>query len=142
MSVLRFFVPGDPIAKGRARVGRNKKTGRPVVFTPKETRAYEKRVKQLAWAAMREARLQPEEGPVQLSVRAYFARTEERQYGAPHVLKPDASNILKAIEDGMVGTVFKDDAQVYDLLVTKAYACSDEAPGVEVSVYGWGHPCE
>ena len=45
--------------------------------------------------------------------------------------KPDASNILKSIEDAMNGVVFNDDSQIVNIHVTKVYATE---PGVDVCV--------
>lgn len=48
-----------------------------------------------------------------------------------HLVKPDASNILKSVEDAMNGVVYADDSQIVSLRITKCY--SDE-PRVEVSI--------
>jgi Holliday junction resolvase RusA-like endonuclease len=45
--------------------------------------------------------------------------------------KPDASNILKSVEDGMNGVVYKDDSQIVNIHVTKVY--SSQA-GVDICV--------
>jgi Holliday junction resolvase RusA-like endonuclease len=45
--------------------------------------------------------------------------------------KPDASNILKSVEDGMNGVVYHDDSQIINIHVTKVYS---SLPGVDICV--------
>jgi Holliday junction resolvase RusA-like endonuclease len=45
--------------------------------------------------------------------------------------KPDLSNVLKAVEDGLNGIAYKDDAQIVSLIVDKFW--SDE-PRVEIEI--------
>jgi Holliday junction resolvase RusA-like endonuclease len=47
------------------------------------------------------------------------------------IKKPDASNILKSVEDGMNGIVYTDDSQIINLHVTKVYST---LAGVDVCV--------
>jgi Holliday junction resolvase RusA-like endonuclease len=57
--------------------------------------------------------------------------------GAPRypITKPDATKMLRAVEDAMTGIAWLDDAQIVRQVVTKRYAESDEKPGAKVTVY-------
>lgn len=139
--LVRFTIPGDPVAKGRARsVTRRGKGGASYIahITPEKTERYEARVAVFAQQAM--AGTQPEEGAVSLSVRAYFpipaSWSKKRQQAARdglehHTKRPDADNCAKAVLDGLNGVVWKDDSQVVTLSIEKRYA---EVPRVEVIV--------
>jgi len=132
--IVRFTVPGEPTAKGRARsFVRN---GHVAHYTPEKTARYENLVKLAAQQAMQGRA--PVDGPLRLTVHAFFsipaswsAKKRAAAVGKPVIKKPDASNILKAIEDGMNGVVYIDDAQCAILRASKSYA---EQPRVEIVV--------
>ena len=73
----------------------------------------------------------PYEGPISVEIWAYRpipnsfskARTEEAKRGliAP-ATRPDADNYAKLVNDAFNALVFKDDAQIVDLVVHKRYA--------------------
>ena len=48
-----------------------------------------------------------------------------------HTTKPDGSNVLKAIEDGLNGIVYVDDSQIVMSHIEKHYS---DSPRVEVTV--------
>jgi len=142
--VLKFKIPGKPVAKGRPRFVR--KTGRAV--TPKKTADYEKFVALCARMAMVERGiLAPLEGPVAL--RLVVLHPRPKRVGRAHVLHgcaqrafcagggsiPDLSNVVKALEDGLQGVVFQNDSQVVYLESSKCYAADGEEAGVEVEVW-------
>jgi Holliday junction resolvase RusA-like endonuclease len=39
-----------------------------------------------------------------------------------HTIRPDASNVLKAVEDALQGVVYRDDSQIVSVVVQKAYS--------------------
>lgn len=45
---------------------------------------------------------------------------------------PDVLKLARAVEDGMTGIVYRDDAQIVDEVLTKRYG---KHPGVEISIY-------
>ena len=47
-------------------------------------------------------------------------------------VKPDLDNVVKAVLDALNGVVYRDDAQVVNLVATKRYATE---PRVEVYVF-------
>jgi Holliday junction resolvase RusA-like endonuclease len=119
---------GQPIGKGRPRFTRTK-SGRPIVYTPAETRAYER---DLAWAAkLAMGAREPTRLPVALSVEAYLElpsswnRAKREAALAGTLLptgRPDADNLLKIAADALRGIVLGDDAAIVDASVSKRYS--------------------
>ena len=122
--ILRFTIPGLPIAKGRPRFGM--RAGKPCAFTPARTVSYEGKVALAGSDAM--AGAAPFDGPVAVSIVAWFpiaaSWSKRKQADAragllSHTSHPDADNILKAIGDGLNGIVWKDDRQIADVHIVK-----------------------
>ena len=131
--MIKFTVPGMPRGKQRIRVT---KTGH--AYTPGETIVYENWVKQCALTAM-DGR-EPLEGAVCMTIDIYLPiprswSKKKRQAAAKGdmrpIVKPDRSNVEKAIEDGCNGVVFVDDKQIVDGPTRKWYS---GMPRVEVEV--------
>lgn len=85
---------------------------------------------------------QPFEGPLSLSVTFYQARPKWH-FGAHGVkktaprfptVKPDATKLLRPLEDALTGIIWKDDAQICIQHVAKRYCATGEEPRVEVKV--------
>lgn len=136
MSSVDFFVAGKPVAKQRARVVRNH--GKVRSFTPEATVNYELQVRMCAQEAM--SHRKPFEQPCALTVTVYVhppqswsnkRRKEAVEHEYRPTKKPDLSNILKSIEDGMNGVVYRDDSQIVAMSVAKQYS---EWQGVSVTV--------
>jgi len=130
---ISFTIPGVPVAKGRARSGRNG-----VHYTPDKTRNYEAHVEQCGRAAMVDK--QPIEVACLLNLRIYMpipkSWSDDKKERAQADLiypdkKPDTSNILKAIEDGLNEIVWSDDCQIVDHDIKRRYCAH---PRVEVTV--------
>jgi Holliday junction resolvase RusA-like endonuclease len=118
---ISFSIPGDPVAKARARA--TMIAGRAQMYTPKKTENYEARVAVFAKAALADDR--PLDGAVALSIVAWFpiptSWSKKRRQAAldgreQHTKRPDLDNVLKAIKDGLNGIVWRDDSQVVRLL--------------------------
>ena len=134
--IVTFNVEGTPVPKARARHvlhGTRLRT-----YTPEKTRSYETLIKESAKQAMGSS--EPLETPVSLYLYIRVPipksctkkRLEAIQNGLEKpIKKPDASNILKSVEDGMNGVVYKDDSQIVNIHVTKVY--SSQA-GVDICV--------
>lgn len=121
---ITVTVPGDPVAKGRPRFTR---TGRS--YTPAKTEKFENLVR-LAYS-LQQPDLDPTEGPIELTVRAYFSipkswskkkQAEAATEQMKKISKPDLDNCLKAVQDGLNGVAWKDDAQVADTHTSKRYS--------------------
>ena len=134
--MVTFKVDADPVGKQRARYA---KRGNFVqTYTPDKTRNYESLIKEAAIEAMGSS--EPLETPVTLYlyIRAPIPkslpkkRIEACLNGLEKpIKKPDASNVLKSVEDAMNGVVYKDDSQIVNIHVTKVY-CS--VSGIDVCI--------
>ena len=134
--MVTFKVDGTPVPKGRARYARR---GNFIsTYTPEKTRTYETLIKDAAIEAMGSS--EPLETPVSLYlyIRVPIPKscTKKRLKAIDNgsekpTKKPDASNILKSVEDGMNGVVYHDDSQIINIHVTKVYS---SLPGVDICV--------
>ena len=112
---VTFSLTGKPQGKGDTDTSRRHGTR----YKPKATRLYEAAIGTMATIAMRGRA--PIDECVMMDLRAIFpipkswsqAKRNRAIVGeiAPGV-KPDLSNIAKAVEDGMKGIVFTDDARI------------------------------
>lgn len=117
-----FVVPLPPHGKGRPRfVG-----GRAV--TPQATRDYEAAVA----LAARAAGLPRFDGPVEVHVRAFYARPKRPVHRDYPLGRPDADNVAKCVLDGLRDHFA--DEHVVELHVQKRYAAHGLAPCVDVFV--------
>ena len=134
--MITFKVDANPVGKQRARYV---KRGNFVsTYTPEKTRTYETLIRDSAIEAMGSS--EPLETPVNLYLyirvpipKSYSKKKVEDCLNGldKPIRKPDASNILKSVEDGMNGVVYKDDSQIVNLHVTKVYS---SLAGVDICV--------
>lgn len=147
LEVIRFTVPGEPKGKARHRSAPLMRGGRPVLkngrpiviqHSDAKTVMYENLVSQIAHEAM--SGRPPLEGPLMLGVEILLSIPQswsnKKKLAAVNgnvmpTTKPDYSNVVKAIEDGMNAIVFRDDSQICEARISKRYA---GIPRVEVSV--------
>lgn len=133
---VSFTVPGDIWGKGRPRA--TARGGFARLYTDERTRAYERTVGVLAKVAMGQTapligplagsfvfRVEP---PRSASKRMRADMLAGRLYPAK---KPDVSNCLKAVEDGMNGVVYEDDAQLVLIRLEKKYSLT---AGVDILI--------
>lgn len=124
--------PVEPRPKERARVAFI--GGRARAYTPTKTRSYESEIKRIAQGQYREKPLEKA-----LAVELKFYLTRPKSVRRPlHTVKPDLSNMVKAIEDACNGVVWKDDSQIISLTCSKEYAIVPKIEMFvsEVSEYG------
>ena len=136
LNAVRFFVPGQPVGKGRPRISRAGNHAR--MFTPEKTVNYESIVRYAGHAAMAGrpmilgAVLVKLE--IALQIPASWSAKKQSRADAGQILpvtKPDIDNIEKAIFDALNGVVWRDDVQVCDVVKVKRYGRS---PGVHVEI--------
>ncbi len=141
MSTIRIVIDGEPVAKGRPRIGRLKNGG-PVAFTPARTRRYEDVIKLAASLEMKGR--DPLDEPLGVSINVVLpvpsSWSRKRQREALEGLrlpakKPDADNYVKAVLDGLNTIVFRDDSLVVDLSVSKRYGAK---PRIEATAFPAG----
>lgn len=133
---VSFLVPGEPVGKGRPRIGKVGNHAR--MFTPAKTASYEGLIALAGTNAMDGRTLL--ECPVMVEMRIVLAipQSMSKKRKALAIAgelfptkKPDMDNVIKAIYDGLNGVVWKDDVQVVDAFVRKRYG---EVPGVHVRI--------
>lgn len=138
--MISFKIPGQPVAKGRPKFAR--RGNFVTAYTPAKTLNYENLVKNAAAEAMGD-RL-PSARPMAIEVHLFMQipaswSNKRRLMAADGQIqatkKPDADNCLKGIKDGCNGIVWRDDAQVVRIVMTKAYA---EIPHAMVFVHELG----
>lgn len=115
---ITFIIPGDPVAAPRM-TQRDKWLGRPCVVKYFNWR---NRSKQIC------GQLPLTETIESVSIRAFFsppASTSKKKrttmYGTLHRVKPDASNVLKAVEDAL----FDDDQKLARVSISKHWAIAE-----------------
>jgi Holliday junction resolvase RusA-like endonuclease len=134
--MVTFKVDGDPVGKQRARYA---KRGNFVqTYTPDKTRNYESSIKEAAIQAMGSNEILETPVNLYLYIRAPIPKSlpKKRLEACLNGLekpikKPDASNVLKSVEDAMNGVVYKDDSQIVNIHVTKVYSSQS---GIDVCV--------
>lgn len=136
ISSIHFDVPGEPVAKGRAR---SYKRGNFIQHvTPEKTVLYENLIKMIVLEAMNGAK--PITGAISLRIQAHFGiaaswSKKKKEMAITGQLKatkkPDADNIAKIVGDALNGVAFADDSAVTHLVVTKAYS---HHPRIEVQI--------
>lgn len=130
---LLVTIPGEPMTKQRPRVTRHG-----VAYTPGKTVAYETLIKELF--AVSYPNHVPVEGPLALTVRAYFgvprswSKTKQQAALMGHTRptsRKDWDNIGKIVSDALNGIAYRDDGQVVDGRCQKHYS---DRPRVEIEI--------
>lgn len=150
-TIVDFWVPGEPIGKGRPRsrvitradgTPATTSNGRFAVnhYTAAKTRKYEQMIGVFGKIAMKGRPPLPADVGIELHVLQYFqvpaswSVTRRRQALAGEIrpLKtPDFDNVIKAVCDGLNGIVWSDDDQAADGAWSRLYA---RDPGVRIRV--------
>jgi Holliday junction resolvase RusA-like endonuclease len=129
---IRFVIPGPPkpLQRNRHRIVKKKGGGQFVAnYLPAESRSEQGAVRMFASLAM--AGRPPLEGPLDLRMTAFMpvppSWSQKKQRAALDGLiyptgKPDCSNLVKLVEDAMLGVCYRDDSQIVSLHVWKAYS--------------------
>jgi len=120
--MISITIPGEPIAKGRPRLG---KWG---TYTPLKTVNYENLVKMCYMEQCKEEQLF---GELEAEIYAYFTipksaskkKSSDMLQGIIRpVKKPDADNVAKIILDSLNSLAYNDDSQIVKLTIEKFYS--------------------
>lgn len=149
MNAIRFFVPGDCIAQGSKQAFVLPGTRRAVLVDAGKARTHLKPWRMNVAFGAREAlagRDWDQSRAIRLDCTFYFARPKGH-YGTgknanvvkdssprAHATKPDRDKLLRAVQDALTGTLYRDDCQVYAGNTIKLYCGEGQVPGVQVTV--------
>lgn len=132
-----FDVPGNPFAKQRPRAARK---GRYItIYTPKETKAYEAKVREYYKRNYKNS--EPYDGSLTVEIEGIFdipKNTSKRKRALmlndeiPHTKKPDCDNMAKICLDALNGVAYTDDAIINKLNISKRYG---DNPMVKILIY-------
>lgn len=134
---ISFLIPGEPIAKARARVFFNKKANRVMAYTPTKTASFENFIKLIVAT---EWPRPPILGPIIMTIRIFKSmpksllkkKINQAENGDIRpVTRPDCDNYLKSISDALNNLVYKDDSQIISVHVHKFYSC---IPRTEIEI--------
>lgn len=138
MSEITIIVPGQPVGKGRPRAFQTRGPRRTIkMHTPEKTRDYEQAIALVGRQAMQGR--EPLGGPVRITLRIFMEipaswskakREAALQGGVLPISKPDASNVLKAVEDALNGIAYIDDSQIIDATISKRYSAEPRIEAV------------
>lgn len=120
-----FTIEGRPRGKDRPRF---RKIGKFVsTYNTKGTKDYEEKVEDSYNKFYKDNPFL--EGALEADIKSYFAppssiskKKQSELLGKPYTKKPDSDNIGKIVLDPLNNLAFKDDSQVSDLIVRKAYS--------------------
>lgn len=125
MNDVTIVIPGKPAAWQRAR-----SNGKVRFDSPEQSRN-KMTISQIGAAAM-EGR-PPFEGPLEVTVAAFWpwpkslSEKKRRTYGAHFFTsRPDADNTAKILGDALNNIVWRDDAQIVTLQITKRYSLTPQ----------------
>lgn len=137
MNRLHLEIPGEPVAKGRAR--HSVRGGIVRTYTPAKTRSYEAEIRAIAaeqWGQREPLGRVPIwfRATAYRSIPASFSRKQRARALAGDLLpltKPDSSNCLKAAEDALEGVVYSNDSCIISSRCDKYYSAR---PRLEIVV--------
>lgn len=142
---VTFGIESPPVAQPRSRAPRF--GGRP--YVPSDHPVHEwKRLVRTAASIAYDAET-PHYGPVVVGMQFLMPRPKYhgKKRGSttePHLGRPDADNLAKAVLDALTGLLWVDDQQVFCLSVVKLFVERSRSPGVvvDVELYHSGEPGE
>lgn len=128
----------DGIPKARPRTKSTSKNGHKWHYTPKTDKVW---LEQVAIEAKKACPSEPLSGPIRFEVYFWMPRCKRLMRKSDpdgllwHFVKPDASNLIKGIEDTFTRLgMWRDDCQIASLSVGKYYHPKDGAPGCTINI--------
>jgi Holliday junction resolvase RusA-like endonuclease len=127
--MISLWISGQPVAQGRprfARIGNGVRT-----FDPKKSSDWKAFIALMANSEG--VKPFPHGVALQMSVVFHLSRpasvsVKKRPYPT---VKPDCSNMLKGVEDGLNGIAWHDDSQIVRIEMEKVYS---DTPGIRIVV--------
>jgi len=145
---LRFFVPGEPVAKGRPRtkvVTPKEEDAKPYaqIYTDEDTKTWEETI---AWIVRGQVMKFPQtdddvqivlpfEKRILVALRFNLEKGPSVDNDYPITSRKDVDNLAKAVLDALQkARIIKNDNRVTDLSTSKRYASAEHPVGVEIEV--------
>lgn len=126
---MRFEFDISPVEQARPRATRMGKGIR--LYDPKKVTVFKRKLGMLARQQMLDRGLDPFDGPLEVCMEFYrpvqtsISRKERsRRLSGVHrpTVKPDLSNYIKALEDGLNGILWVDDNRIVQIVAEKKYS--------------------
>ncbi len=138
---LSFTVAGVSQPKGSTKAFRARRSNRIIVTNDNpKCKAWERAIAQVAALEMAHAGIRPCDGPMAIDVSFYLPRPLKYQTNkyapldVPHVTKPDADKLARAVKDALTGVVWVDDSQVTLLIARKRYCAAGDSPHAAIVI--------
>jgi len=125
---IQLTIPGKPVAKQRARIFKNKYTGKTMSYTPKETTSYANLIKTIYLYKYGQRKLN---GALRQTIIAYYpipkSTSKEKRIlmledKIRPTKKPDYDNVEKIFSDSLEGIAFDNDNQIVSSKFDKYYS--------------------
>lgn len=135
---MRFKFDIEPAEQARPRATRMGKGIR--LYDPKKVSVFKQQLGMLARQQMLDRGLEPYDGPLEVRMEFYrpvqtsvSKKERARRLSGVHrpTVKPDLSNYIKALEDGLNGILWVDDNLIVSLQAEKLYS---ELPHLVVEI--------
>lgn len=126
---MRFKFDIEPVEQARPRATRMGKGIR--LYDPKKVTVFKRKLGMLARQQMLDRGLDPFDGPLEVRMEFYrpvqaslSQKERARRLSGVHrpTVKPDLSNYIKALEDGLNGILWVDDNLIVSLQAEKFYS--------------------
>lgn len=126
---MRFEFDIEPVEQARPRAVRFGKGVR--MYDPKKVAVFKRQLGMLARQQMLERGLAPYDGPLEVRMELYrpvqtsiSKKERARRLSGAHrpTVKPDLSNYIKALEDGLNGIIWIDDNRIVQIVAEKKYS--------------------
>ena len=134
MSEIKIVIPGEPVAKGRARYSNS--GGFVRAYTPSKTKNAETLIKVNAMGEVARQGFKRSGQPLILTLMVFVPipvskLKEWKKTCILPITRPDIDNYLKLVMDALNGIVYKDDNQVVCVKVFKLYS---QSPRLEIFI--------
>lgn len=126
---MRFEFDISPVEQARPRATRMGKGIR--LYDPKKVTVFKRKLGILAKQQMLDRGLEPFDGPLEVRMESYrpvqasiSKKERARRLSGVHrpTVKPDLSNYIKALEDGLNGIIWVDDNRIVQIVAEKKYS--------------------
>ena len=128
-NAVRFEFDISPVEQARPRATRMGKGIR--LYDPKKVTVFKQHLGMLAKQQMLDRGLEPFDGPLEVHMEFYrpvqaslSQKERARRLSGVHrpTVKPDLSNYIKALEDGLNGIIWIDDNRIVQIVAEKKYS--------------------